>query len=98
MTTVSQTNAAERSVRCLRIVPVGISIGLLFVISYLLCVALGLVWWDGGLHQPWLQFLPGFSWLTPGAFLLGLIESFAYGWYIALVFVPLFNFFSARFR
>jgi hypothetical protein len=98
MTTVSQTNAVELSVRRLRIVPVGMSVGLLFVISYVLCVALGLIWWEGGLHQPWLQFLPGFSWLSPGSFLLGLVESFAYGWYVALVFVPLFNFFNARFR
>ena len=98
MTTVSQANPIDASVRRLRIVPVGMSVGLLFVISYVLCVALGLIWWEGGLHQPWLQFLPGFSWLSPGTFLLGLVESFAYGWYVALVFVPLFNFFSARFR
>jgi hypothetical protein len=98
MTTVSQTSAVEPSLRRLRIVPVGMSVGLLFVISYVLCVALGLVWWEGGLHEPWLQFLPGFSWLSPGTFLLGLVESFVYGWYVALVFVPLFNFFSARFR
>jgi hypothetical protein len=98
MTTVSQVNPIDVGVRRLRLVPVGMSVGLLFVISYVLCVALGLVWWEGGLHQPWLQFLPGFSWLSPGTFLLGLVESFAYGWYVALVFVPLFNFFSTRFR
>lgn len=98
MTTVSQANPIDVSVRRLRIIPVGMSVGLLFAISYVLCVALGLVWWDAGLHQPWLQFLPGFSWLSPGTFLLGLVESFAYGWYVALVFVPLFNFFNARFR
>ena len=82
----------------MRVIPVGMSVGLLFVISYVLCVALGLIWWEGGLHQPWLQFLPGFSWLSPGTFLLGLVESFAYGWYVALVFVSLFNFFNTRFR
>ena len=98
MTTVSQIGTLESSVRRLRLMPVGMSLGLLLVISYVLCVALGLIWWDAGLHQPWLQFLPGFSWLSPGTFLLGLVESFAYGWYVALVFVPLFNFFNARFR
>jgi hypothetical protein len=98
MTTVSQANPIDVSVRRLRIMPVGMSVGLLFAISYVLCVALGLVWWDAGLHQPWLQFLPGFSWLSPGTFLLGLVESFAYGWYVALVFVSLFNFFNTRFR
>lgn len=98
MTTVSQIGTLESSVRRLRLMPVGMSLGLLLVISYVLCVALGLIWWDAGLHQPWLQFLPGFSWLSPGTFLLGLVESFAYGWYVALVFVPLFNFSNARFR
>ena len=98
MTTVSQANPIDVSERRMRIIPVGMSVGLLFVISYVLCVALGLIWWEGGLHQPWLQFLPGFSWLSPGTFLLGLVESFAYGWYVAIVFVPLFNFFDARFR
>lgn len=98
MTTASQTSAIDVSIRRLRLVPVGMSVGLLFAISYVLCIALGLIWWDAGLHQPWLQFLPGFTWLSPGTFLLGLVESFAYGWYVALVFVPLFNFFNARFR
>ena len=98
MTTLSQTSALDTRVQRLRLVPVGMSIGLLFSISYVLCVALGLIWWDAGLHQPWLQFLPGFTWLSPGTFLLGLVESFVYGWYVALVFVPLFNFFNARFR
>jgi hypothetical protein len=98
MTTVSQSGTLESSVWRLRLVPVGMSLGLLLVVSYVLCVALGLIWWDAGLHQPWLQFLPGFTWLSPATFLLGLVESCGYGWYVALVFVPLFNFFNARFR
>jgi uncharacterized protein DUF5676 len=98
MTTASQAGVVDSRIRRLRLLPVGMSVSLLFAISYVLCVALGLVWWDAGLHQPWLQFLPGFTWLSPGTFLLGLVESFAYGWYVALVFVPLFNFFNARFR
>ena len=73
----------------------GMSLGLLLVISLMLCVLLGLVFPDWGLHQPWLQFFPGFTWLSWPSFLLGLVESFAYGWYVALVFGPLFNFFAA---
>ncbi len=38
--------------------------------------------------------LPGFTWLTPGSVILGLVEAFFYGMYIALVFVPLFNYFE----
>lgn len=40
--------------------------------------------------------LPGFRWLTPGSIVLGLVEVFLYGIYIAVVFVPLFNYFEAR--
>jgi hypothetical protein len=90
-------NATASSVRRLALAPLGLSLSLLLVISYVLCVALGLIWWNAGLHQPWLQFLPGFTWLDWRSFGLGLIESFVYGWYIALVFTPLFNFFSPRF-
>jgi hypothetical protein len=39
--------------------------------------------------------LPGFTWLTPGSVILGLVEVFLYGMYVALVFVPLFNYFEA---
>ena len=80
------------------LLPLGIALSAFLAISYMLCILLGIVSWDWGLHQPWLQFLPGFSWLTWPSFFLGLVESFAYGWYVALIFVPLFNFFAARMR
>ena len=82
----------------LRIVPLGMSLGGFLVISYLLCLALGLVVPDAGTHKLFLQFLPGFVWLTWPSFFLGLAESFAYGWYAALVFAPLYNFCAARWR
>ena len=40
--------------------------------------------------------LPAFQWLTPAGFVLGLIESFLYGVYIGIVFVPIYNFVSTR--
>lgn len=46
------------------------------------------------MYQTWLRLLPGFKWLTWGSFFLGLVESFLYGIYTALIFVPLYNFFS----
>ena len=72
----------------------GLSLSLFLALSFTLCVPLGLVVPDP-MHRPWLQFLPGFTWLTWPSFVLGLIES-AYGWYVALIFGPLFNFFAAR--
>jgi hypothetical protein len=40
--------------------------------------------------------LPAFKWLTLGGFCLGLIESFLYGAYVGLVFVPIYNFLTRR--
>ena len=45
------------------------------------------------MYEAWQKLLPGFEWLTLKGFLIGLVESYAYGWYIALVWVPLHNFF-----
>lgn len=81
------------------LVPLGIALSGFLAVSYLLCILLGLVGgWDWGLHQPWLQFLPGFTWLTWSSFFLGLVESIAYGWYAALVIGGLYNVAVARWR
>jgi hypothetical protein len=40
--------------------------------------------------------LPAFKWLSIGSFCLGVIESFFYGVYAGLVFVPIYNFLSRR--
>lgn len=40
------------------------------------------------------QILPGFRWLTPAGFVIGLLESFLYGAYTGLLFTPIYN----RFR
>jgi hypothetical protein len=98
MTTTTQASGEIRPISRIPLSALGNSLSALLMISYVLCILLGLVWRGGGLHQPWLQFLPGFTWLTWQSFLLGLVETFAYGWYAALVFVPIFNFFAARLR
>jgi len=42
--------------------------------------------------------LPAFHWLTLGAFLLGLVESFLFGFYVGIVYVPIYNFFFRRWQ
>ena len=74
----------------------GMSLGLFLAITYVLCVGFDLLFPGMAMYQTWLRLLPGFTWLTWPSFLLGLIESFAYGWYIALIFGPLFNYFAKR--
>ena len=74
------------------------SLGLFGAITFVLCVIYGLIV-PPGLHTgaPLLEtVLPGFKWLTLVGFGLGVIESFLYGVYTGLVFVPIYNFFTRR--
>jgi hypothetical protein len=78
------------------VIAFGLSLGLFFAITFVLCIGFDLLFPGQAMYQTWLRLLPGFAWLTWPSFLLGLVESFAYGWYVALIFGPLFNFFAAR--
>ena len=73
---------------------VGLSLGSLLAISYVLCVGYDLAF-DQHMYESWLKLLPGFTWLTWPSFFLGLIESFLYGIYVSLIFVPLYNVFGS---
>jgi hypothetical protein len=75
----------------------GLSLGVFFLITFALCVGYDLLFPGQAMYRSWLRLLPGFTWLSWQSFILGLIETFLYGWYVALIFTPLFNFFAARF-
>ena len=79
------------------IVTPGLSLSLFFVISYVICIA-GYLLLPGFpvQHAALSIFLPGFELLSWRSFCLGMAESFIWGWYIALVFGSLYNFFSRR--
>lgn len=67
-------------------------------ISFIVCVAYGLATPETlHMHVFLEQVLPGFKWLTLQSFLIGLVESFLYGAYAGLVYVPVYNFFARRF-
>lgn len=74
------------------------SSGLFLAISYVLCVLYGLAVPERlhGMKAFLESVLPAFRWLTIGGFVLGLIESFLYGVYIGVVFVPVYNFMNRR--
>ncbi len=78
------------------IVPLGLTLSCFFVIAYVLCVIYGLLGFQQGMHQLLFQIIPGFTWITWTSFFIGLFWNFVLGWYIAVVFTPLFNFFTAR--
>ncbi len=69
------------------------SLGIFFAISFVLCVLYGMIV-PPRLHGmvAFLEaVLPAFRWLTFGGFMLGLVESFLYGAYVGIVFVPIYN-------
>ena len=71
----------------------GQATSLFLAITFSLCVAFDLLLPAHAMYRAWTALLPGFEWLTWRSFLLGLIESYGYGWFIALIWVPLYNVF-----
>ena len=90
--------AIERRPVLARTIPVmalGWSLSLFLVVSFLLCVA-G-YWLLPSLQIPHaVLILWGFEFNSWPRFFLGLFESFAWGWYVALILGPLYNFFVTR--
>lgn len=74
------------------------SLGLFFTISYVLCVIYGLLV-PARLHgmSVFLEaVLPAFKWISFKGFILGLVESFLYGPYTGLIFVPIYNYLNKK--
>ena len=72
------------------ILRVGWTLSLFLLVSYLLCIGFGLLFPSRfQMHEAWAPLLPGFEWLTVSGFLAGAAGSFLYGWYFALLGVPL---------
>jgi len=74
----------------------GHATSLFLAITFVLCVGFDLVFPQMAMYRSWQALLPGFTWISWSSFLLGLVESYGYGWYVALIWVPLYNVLSAR--
>ena len=81
----------------LSLVAVGFATSLFLAITFVLCVVFDLAFPHHAMYGVWLKLLPGFEWITWMSFIRGLAESFSYGWYFALIWVPLYNFFLFSF-
>ena len=68
----------------------------LLAITFTLCVTFDLLFPQMAMYKTWLRLLPGFEWLTWPSFFLGLAESYGYGWYFTLIWVPIYNFVVSR--
>jgi hypothetical protein len=79
------------------LVPFGLSLSIFLAISFLLCAV--------GDFIPWLQnfhlleaLYPGVDWTRPEMIAAGAVWAFFTGWYVALGFGSLYNFFVAKAR
>lgn len=75
---------------------VGHASSLFLAITFTLCVAFDLLFPGLSMYQAWLKLLPGFEWLSWPSFFLGLVESYGYGWYFTLIWVPIYNVVTSR--
>ena len=75
---------------------VGNATSIFLAVTFIICILFDLLFPDHAMYKSWIQLLPGFQWISWQSFLLGLVETYAYGWYFALIWVPLYNYFSSK--
>ena len=80
----------------LNLAVIGFALGLFGAITFALCVVWDLALPAYSMTRIWELVLPGFRGISLASFALGLVESFLYGVYAALVFVHLYNWLSRR--
>ena len=74
----------------------GHATSIFFAMAFALCVGFDLLFPAHAMFVAWQNLLPGFKFINASSFLLGAVESYAYGWFIALIWVPLYNVFALR--
>jgi hypothetical protein len=73
----------------------GAAMGAFLALAYITCVTYDLVF-QQTMYRAWIALLPGFTWISWGSFLRGLVETAVYGLFFGLVFAPLYNFFLTK--
>lgn len=74
------------------LVSLGMSVSAFLVVTYVLCVILGVFFGAHGIRLLYPMFFPGFTWITWPSFYIGLFWAFLYGWYIAITFGFIYNY------
>lgn len=88
--------SADRQ-RPIAVMTLGTALSLFLALSFVLCVAGFLLFPSLPIaHQALSIFLPGFTLLSWSSFVIGLIESVFWGWYIALAFGWIYNAIARR--
>ena len=87
----------EKARPAVALMPLGLSLSIFLAISFLLCAVADLVPWLQDFHL--LKALyPDIDWAKPEMIGVGVVWAFLTGWWVALGFGSLYNFFAARAR
>lgn len=78
------------------LIAVGHATSLLLAITFALCVAFDVLFPEHAMYTVWQKLLPGFTGINLSSFFIGLIEAYGYGWYAALIWVPIYNWSANR--
>lgn len=81
----------------LSLLAAGHASSLFLALSFTACVAFDLIFPEHAMYEAWQKLLPGFEWISWKSFFIGLIESYGYGWFFALIWIPLYNVFAVRY-
>lgn len=77
--------------------PIAWTLAFFVSVVFTLDVVAGLILPDWYVMQNfWEVLLPDYTFISWGAYLLGLVEGFAGGFLAAVIFVPIYNFFAGR--
>jgi len=75
----------------------GAALAAFALVSFLLCMLLGVIAPDWGLHKPWLQFYLGLTGFDLRSLALGTAQSIIFGSYAGVTIAFLFNVFNRWF-
>jgi len=82
--------------RRLSLTAIGHATSLFLLITFIVCVGFDLMFPDHAMYEAWQPLLPGFKWISWNSFFLGSLESYSYGWFFALIWVPIYNYIIVR--
>jgi len=82
--------------RGISLVALGHATSLFLVITFTLCVAFDYYFPEHAMFEAWQKLLPGFDGINLKSFVIGFVEIYVYGWYFAIIWAPLYNFFCSR--
>lgn len=74
----------------------GHATSIFLALTFTICVGFDLIFPEHAMYEAWIKLLPGFEWISWKSFFIGLVESYLYGWYFSLIWVPLYNLFHYR--